>query len=330
MELTETFAKKKERVLKEKQEAARLVRARHQQEVERIITEANLQKEIKMEKKRQLMRDLQRQAEEARQRKREERERRRQEEAEISKEAKEMEDKVRQREREEAERLQNFFEALNREAELREVKAEWKLRRSGLSEKRRIHLRREAALMERLREGAAVQRELTGGGRLDNKPAVPERWRSVVLDRDEMGNVLVRIEDSEGNIVTDTLGDFARLDDEVRSRLTAGDLTLPPHLERSVVESVRSTEAGGGGKGQGEKGDRVGPEKASGNQRQGREPVGGVDANPCSQSSEARKANRAHGMGSSIAFTDVDSAEREPRRRGSRDDNGNPTFAQGM
>ena len=200
-ECTETYSQRrsKEEEAKQKKIDDILERNRASQ-IKREEQLAAMHKE-KVEKQQKLYNDLQDQARAVKERKLKEKLDKEKEDLRISEEADKMEEEVRQREADEKRRLEEFYARLNADAELRQRRAEWRMKRSDPS------LKNKRLALQLQEEVSALMR--TTSPSTDRSPRNAKSSPALIstdqlkIDRDEMGNVTLMVEDNEGNLVTE-------------------------------------------------------------------------------------------------------------------------------
>ena len=162
-------------------------------------------REEKVKKQQKLYTDLQDQARAVKERKLKEKQDKEKEDLRISDEAEKMEEEVRQREAEEKRRLEEFYARLNADAELRQRRAEWRMKRSdpALKNKRlaQQHQEEEFALTKSTTSSpSAIRSPRTNNNSMDTPSITTDQLK---IEKDDMGNVTLMVEDDEGNLVTE-------------------------------------------------------------------------------------------------------------------------------
>ena len=158
----------------------------------------------KVKKQQKLYTDLQDQARAVKERKLKEKQDKEKEDLRISDEAEKMEEELRQREAEEKRRLEEFYARLSADADLRQRRAEWRMKRSDPA------LKNKRLALQHQEEDSALTRSPTSSpssirsprnNTSSNSPSI--RTDQLKIEKDDMGNVTLMVEDDEGNLVSE-------------------------------------------------------------------------------------------------------------------------------
>ena len=236
-QLTDNLAAKKA-----KEEAARIeqVQAIHtkNRDIEKRNRELEQKKrEEKVKKQAEQHEDILNQIKETKARKLREKEEKAEEEKKIEKQAQKMEEELKKREEEDRKRIEEFYAKLNAEAELRERRAEWRMKRCdpNLKSKRVLLQRDISKTIEHMMRTSKSPAKTRSSGDKSHDLSYPQ----LKFDHDEMGNVIVMVEDHEGNFISESFDGFNDLSQDIQDKLKNDNFdSLPNETKESICRSI--------------------------------------------------------------------------------------------
>eukprot|EP00092_Neocalanus_flemingeri_P034456 GFUD01037467.1.p1 GENE.GFUD01037467.1~~GFUD01037467.1.p1 ORF type:complete len:1338 (+),score=286.80 GFUD01037467.1:40-4053(+) len=237
-QMTDSLADKKSKEEAERIEKIKAIIARNKEVEKRIDEQDKKIKEERIRKQKEQYEDFQNQIKLTKERKLREKEDKAEEERRIDGEAQRMDDEVKKREEDDRKRIEEFYAKLNAEAELRERRAEWRMKRCDPSLKsKRVVLQRD------------ISNTIENMMRL-NKSPLKSKPRSDIeeddisypklkFENDEMGNVIVMVEDQEGNLISESFEGFNDLSQEVQNKLKNDNFdSLPEETKELICKSI--------------------------------------------------------------------------------------------
>ncbi len=242
-EKSRTLKQVKEKQEEERKEVLRRVHQKRKENLERIRQEKRQAVQEAERRKKKVYDDLKEQVLAERKRKEEERKRRQEEDlkyAEMSR--KKDEEEVRREERVRRE-MEEHYKRLSEEAEGREARARWRTQRLELRGARLAFWRKEnKKIQDELRK--RPMEDLSSVAEESTISSPSPKWKSVRVQEDEMRNVVLVLEDEEGNIVAegvaaDLSGCQTLMTGGMRDRLLGqGFQSLPGWARTKLVEGL--------------------------------------------------------------------------------------------
>jgi len=302
-QLTDNLAEKKA-----KEEAARIekvqaIHARNKEVEMRIKEQDDKRKEERTRKQVEQYEDFQNQIKLTKARKLREKEEKTVEDNRIEKEAERMNEDLKKREEEDRKRIEEFYAKLNAEAELRERRAEWRMKRCDPSLKsKRVVLQRD--ISKTIENMLRINKSPRKTKSCDISESGDVSYPKLKFDNDEMGNVIVMVEDQEGNLISESFDGFNDLSQEVQNKLKNDNFeSLPDKTKELICMSIVNKSAN-------DSMDSVFEEKIQDS------PFGPI---------HTRSQNKAMILGSNIPMHYENANANTPRKKPvDRDNNGNP------
>jgi len=295
--------------MKAKEEAERIkkIQAIHakNKEVEMRIKEMDeKRKEEKLRKQRAQYEDFQNQMKENKARKLREKEEKAEEERQIEVEANRMDEEMKKREEDDRKRIEEFYAKLTAEAELRERRAEWRMKRCD------PNLKSKRVLLQRDISNTMENMMRLNKSPHKNKPSESSQSEEVSFpklkfENDDMGNVIVMVEDQEGNLISESFQGFQDLSQEVQDKLKNDNFeSLPEETKELICKSIVNRNA------------KTNPTDSVFVENARNSPFGPI---------HTRSQNKAMMLGSSIPMH-YENANTPQRKSIERDANGNPYY----
>ena len=232
-ECSESYAQRRAKEEEEKSKKLELILLQNQENKVRREKEELARREEKIRRQKQLYSDLQEQAREVKERKLKEKVEKEKEDKRIQDEAEAIENEVREREAEEKRKIEEFYEKLNAEADLREKRALWRMRRSDPTLKNK-----RLSLFQEDEASLTFQVKNIVDPIVDNNSTL--KTESLKFELDDLGNVSVMVEDTEGNIVTEIVEDLKDIGEDVKEILSNDNFeSLPDNTKSLICEKIQ-------------------------------------------------------------------------------------------